>query len=239
MSAALIVGAGDGTGAAVARRFAREGFTACVARRSASALTPLVEDIVAAGGQAEAFGLDAVDEAAVVQTVAEVEERHGPLEVLVYNSAVMTRGSILELTAEQVRQNWEVSALGGFLCGREAARRMVDRGRGTILFTGATASLKGSSGFGAFASGKFALRALAQSMARELGPKGIHVAHLVVDGIINVPRVHAQMPELAAQVGEDGMLDPNAIADAYWTVHAQPRNAWTHELDVRPFKERW
>lgn len=239
MSAALIVGAGDGTGAAVAKRFAREGFTACVARRSANALESLVEEISAENGKAAAYGLDAADEAAVVDTVARIEEAHGPIEILVYNSAVMDRGSVLELSAEQYRSNWQVSAFGAFLCARECARGMVQRGRGTILFTGATASLKGGAHFAAFAGGKFALRALAQSMARELGPQGVHVAHLVVDGIIDVPRVHAMMPDIAKQAGPNGLLDPAAIAQTYWAVHQQPPSAWTHELDIRPFKERW
>ncbi|MEM6731555.1 MAG: SDR family NAD(P)-dependent oxidoreductase [Myxococcota bacterium] len=235
--AALVVGAGSGTGAAVAKRFAREGLVACVARRSAGALAELVSEIESAGGRARAFGLDATDEEAVKATVETIENEVGPLEVLVYNSAIFTRASILDLTAEQYKGDWDVCAFAAFLCAREAALRMVERGRGTILFTGATASKRGGSHFAAFAGGKFALRALAESMARELGPKGIHVGHVIIDGLINVPRVRDIMPGMAEKLGEDGMVDPDAIADTYWHMHAQPKSTWTFEADVRPFRE--
>ena len=237
--AILVVGAGSGTGAEVAKRFAREGYVACVARRSAGALAELVAEIEAEGGRARAFGLDATDEAAVASAFEQIEAEIGPVAVAVHNAAGFARSPIAETTVETYRSMWEIAALGGFIVGREAAKRMVPRGEGSILITGATASLKGSANFAAFAAAKFALRATAQSMARELGPKGIHVAHLIIDGIIDVPRSRAMMGEYLESLGADGALNPAHIAEAYWAVHSQPRDAWTFEMDLRPFKESW
>lgn len=236
---AVIVGAGSGTGAEVAKRFARGGYSVAVARRNANALAPLVSDVESAGGRAKAFAADAADEAAISSLFDEAEKALGPVEVAVFNAAGFTMGSILEASVQSVEEMWRASALGGFVVGREAARRMVPRERGTILFTGATAAMKASANFAAFASGKHGLRAVAQSMAKELGPKGIHVAHAIIDGVIDVPRVHESMPDLAKSKGEDGLVDPKAIADAYFWIHEQPKNAWTFELDLRPFKESW
>ena len=236
---ALVIGAGDATGGAIARRFARGGYTACVTRRTADKLLPLVERIQAEGGQAHGFASDARNEAEVLALFAKIEAEIGPIEVLVFNIGANVRFSITETTERVYRKVWEMAALAGFLVGREAARVMRPRGHGTILFTGATASLRGSSGFSAFAGAKFALRALAQSMARDLGPQGIHVAHTVIDGAIDTEFIASNFPERYALKEQGGILDPEAIAEAYWQLHQQPRSAWTHELDLRPWMENW
>lgn len=237
--AALIVGAGDATGGAIARRFAREGYTACVTRRTADRLQPLVQRIQADGGQARAFGADARDEVATVALVETIEREVGPLEVAVFNIGANVRFKVTDTTERVYRKVWEMGALAGFLMGREAARVMLPRGRGTILFTGATASLRGGAGFSAFAGAKHALRALAQSLAREVGPQGIHVAHVVIDGAIDTAFIAQNFPERYALKDRAGILDPEHIADNYWHLHQQPRSAWTHELDLRPWMETW
>ena len=235
----LVIGAGEATGGAIARRFAREGYTACVTRRSAGKLAPLVAQIEAAGGRARAFGSDARREEQVVELVQTIEREVGPIEACVFNVGGNVRFPIREMSARVYTKVWEMAALAGFLAGREAARVMVPRGRGTILFTGATASLRGGKGFAAFAGAKHALRALAQSMARELGPEGIHVAHVVVDGAIDTPFIRDTFPERYKLKEHDGILDPEAIAENYWRLHCQPRSAWTPELDLRPWMEPW
>jgi NAD(P)-dependent dehydrogenase (short-subunit alcohol dehydrogenase family) len=235
--AALIVGAGDATGGAIARRFAREGYTACVTRRTADALQPLVERIRAAGGQAVGYGSDARDEAAVAALVARIEQEVGPIEVAVFNIGANVRFDVTDTTERVYRKVWEMGALAGFLMGREVAKVMLPRGQGTILFTGATASLRGGAGFSAFAGAKHALRALAQSMARELGPRGIHVAHIVIDGAIDTRFIAENFPQRYALKEQAGILDPEHIAENYWHLHRQPRSAWTHELDLRPWME--
>jgi len=237
--AILVVGAGDATGGAIARRFAREGFTACVTRRSEEALTPLVERIIEEGGQARGFGCDARDEEQMTTLVDTIEAEVGPLEVVVFNIGANVNFTIRDTSARVYRKVWEMAAFAGFLTGREAARVMAPRGHGTILFTGATASLRGGRGFSAFAGAKFALRALAQSMARELGPEGIHVAHPVIDGAIDTAFIRDNFPQRYALKERDGILDPEHIADAYWMLHQQPRDAWTHELDLRPWMENF
>jgi NAD(P)-dependent dehydrogenase (short-subunit alcohol dehydrogenase family) len=236
---ALVIGAGDATGGAIARRFAREGLTACVVRRNADKLTPLVERIEAAGGRARAFGTDARKEDAMVALVDSIERELGAIEVAVFNVGGNVSFPIRETTARVYYKVWEMACFAGFLLGREAARVMVPRGRGTILFTGASASLRGRAGFAAFAGAKHALRALAQSMAKELGPLGIHVAHVVIDGAIDTEWIRQNFPQRAALKTQDGILDPEAIADNYWLIHQQPRSAWTHELDLRPWIEPW
>ncbi|KPU93594.1 glucose 1-dehydrogenase [Variovorax paradoxus] len=236
---ALIIGAGDSTGGAIARRFAAGGYTACVTRRDAQKLQPLVESIEAAGGKAVAFGSDARKEEEVIALFEQVEREVGPVEVLVFNIGANVPSSILEETARKYFKIWEMACFGGFLNGREAAKRMVERGRGTIIFTGATAALRGAANFAAFAGAKHALRALAQSMARELGPRNIHVAHVVVDGAIDTEFIRTSFPERYALKSEDGILNPEHIAENYWHLHAQPRDAWTFELDLRPYMERW
>ena len=237
--AILVIGAGDATGGAVARRFAREGYVACVTRRSEDKLAPLVERIRADGGEAHGFGSDARKEEDVVALVDRIEREIAPIEVAVFNVGANVRFPVTETTSRVYFKVWEMACFGGFLMGREVARRMLPRGRGTIIFTGATASLRGRAGFAAFAGAKHALRALAQSMARELGPQGIHVAHPIIDGAIDTEFIRTTFPDLYARREEGGILDPEHIAEAYWQLHQQPHDAWTHELDLRPWTESW
>ena len=237
--AVLVVGAGDATGGAIARRFAREGYIACVTRRQADKLQPLVERIRAEGGQAHAFGCDARDEAATSAMVQAIERDIAPIEVAVFNVGGNVRFPVVDTTERVYRKVWEMGALAGFLMGREAARVMLPRGHGTILFTGATASLRGSSGFCAFAGAKHALRALSQSMARELGPQGLHIAHVVIDGAIDTAFIAQVFPERHALKDRAGILDPDHIAETYWQLHQQPRSAWTQEMDLRPWMEQF
>jgi NAD(P)-dependent dehydrogenase (short-subunit alcohol dehydrogenase family) len=236
---ALVVGAGDATGGAIARRFAREGFVTCVTRRSADKLEPLVARINSEGGQAFGYGSDARKEEEVIALVERIEGERGPIEVFVFNIGANVPASILEETSRKYFKIWEMACMGGFLNAREVARRMVTRGRGTMLFTGATASLRGSANFAAFAGAKAALRALAQSIARELGPKNIHVAHVIVDGAIDTEFIRSNFPERYRLKDQDGILDPEHIAENYWYLHTQPHDAWTFELDLRPYIERW
>ena len=235
----LVIGAGDATGGAIARRFAREGYIACVTRRSADKLQPLVDAIRAEGGEAHGFASDARKEEAVIELVETIERDIGPIEAFVFNIGANVPCSILEETARKYFKIWEMACFSGFLTGREVAKRMVKRQRGTILFTGATAGLRGASGFAAFAGAKHGIRALAQSMARELGPMGLHVAHMVVDGAIDTEFIRETFPERYKLKDQDGILDPEHIADSYWYLHSQPRDAWTFELDLRPWIERW
>ena len=231
----VVLGLGPSTGASVARRFAKAGYSIAVAARRAEHLDPLVSEIEKAGGKAIAVPTDATDEAAVKELVQKAETDLGPLGVAVYNASGRVKGSILDLDAAEVMNAWKISCLGGFLLGREAARRMVPQKEGTILFTGATSGMRGSAEFAGFAIGKFGLRALAQSMARELGPKGIHVAYANIDGQIHTPR----QAHLAADRLPDAMLDPDAIAESYFQLHSQHRSAWTQELDLRPWVEKF
>src|SRR5690606_5095594 len=233
--AILVIGAGDATGGAIARRFAREGYVACVARRSADKLEPLVAQIEAEGGSARAYACDARVEAQVVDLFASIERDVGPLEAVVFKIGANVQFSITDTPERVYRKVWEMAALAGFLTGREAAKVMLPRGRGSIIFTGATASLRGGKGFSAFAGAKFALRALAQSMARELGPQGIHVAHPIIDGAIDTAFIRDNFPERYALKDEGGILNPEHIAEQYWQLHCQPRDSWTHELDLRPW----
>jgi NAD(P)-dependent dehydrogenase (short-subunit alcohol dehydrogenase family) len=233
----LVIGAGDATGGAVARRFAREGYAAVIVRRDAENLKDLAEQIRAEGGEVHPFGVDARKEDQMIDLFAKVEAGIGPIEVAVFNIGANVNFSIVETTARVYTKVWEMAAFAGFLTGREAAKHMLPRSRGTILFTGATASLRGGKGFSAFAGAKFALRALAQSMARELGPQGIHVAHPIIDGAIDTAWIAENFPQRYALKDQDGILNPDHIADAYWMLHSQPRDAWTHELDMRPWME--
>ncbi|MEN5202400.1 SDR family oxidoreductase [Pseudomonas wadenswilerensis] len=235
----LVVGAGDATGGAIAKRFAREGYVACVTRRSADKLQPLVDEIRAGGGEAHGFASDARKEEEVAALVEEIESTLGPIEAFVFNIGANVPCSILDETARKYFKIWEMACFAGFLTAQAVARRMVTRERGTILFTGATAGLRGAAGFAAFAGAKHGIRALAQSMARELGPRNIHVAHVVVDGAIDTAFIRDSFPERYALKDQDGILDPQHIADSYWFLHSQPRDAWTFELDLRPWMERW
>jgi NAD(P)-dependent dehydrogenase (short-subunit alcohol dehydrogenase family) len=236
---ALIIGAGDATGGAIARRFAREGLIACVVRRHEDKLAPLVAEIEGDGGQARAFGVDAREEEQVVALFDTIECDIAPLEVVVFNIGANVNFPIRDTTARVYRKVWEMACFAGFLTGREAARKMAPRQRGAIIFTGASASLRGRSGFAAFSSAKHALRSLAQSMAKELGPEGVHVAHVVIDGAIDTAWIRENFPERAALKSQDGILEPDAIAENYWMLYKQPRSAWTHELDLRPWIEAW
>jgi NAD(P)-dependent dehydrogenase (short-subunit alcohol dehydrogenase family) len=241
LSAALIIGAGDATGGAIARAFAADGFTACVNRRPrhADKLEQLAQSISDAGHRAKAFPADARDEEAMIALVEAVERDIGPIEVAVFNIGANVRFAVTDTTAQVYRKVWEMAAFAGFLMGREVAKRMVERQRGTIIFTGATASIRGGSGFSAFSGAKAALRMLAQSMARELGPQGIHVAHVVIDGGIDTEFVRGLRTDFDEAKANDLVLSPDAIAAQYLALHHQHRSAWTHELDLRPWGERF
>jgi NAD(P)-dependent dehydrogenase (short-subunit alcohol dehydrogenase family) len=234
---AVVIGAGDATGSGVARRFAREGFTVVATRRNADALIPLREAIEAEGGIAHALACDARNEDAMVELFEFIERDIGPVEVVIFNIGANVMFSITETSARVYKKVWEMAAFAGFLAGREAAKVMLPRNKGTIIFTGATASLRGGSGFSAFASAKFALRALAQSMARELGPQGIHVAHSIIDGAIDTAFIQENFPDKYATKAQAGILDPEHIAEQYWQIHNQPKDCWTHEFDLRPWQE--
>jgi NAD(P)-dependent dehydrogenase (short-subunit alcohol dehydrogenase family) len=238
-AAALIIGAGDATGGAIARAFAAEGYTACVNRRPrhADKLEELAQSIRDAGHQARSFPADARDEEAMVALIDQVERDVGPIEVAVFNIGANVRFAVTETTAQVYRKVWEMAAFAGFLMGREVANRMVERQRGTIIFTGATASLRGGAGFSAFSGAKAALRMLAQSMARELGPQNIHVAHVVIDGGIDTEFIRGLRPDFDEAKANDLILSPDAIAAQYVALHKQHRSAWTHELDLRPWGE--
>lgn len=241
MSAALIIGAGDATGGAIAKAFAADGLTACVTRRprSLDKAQDLASQIAAAGHKAQGFGVDARDEASTVALVAQIERDIGPIEVAVFNIGANVRFPIGEMSERVYRKVWEMAALSGFLMGREVSKVMKTRGQGTIIFTGATAAVRGGAGFAAFAGAKHALRALAQSMARELGPEGIHVAHVVIDGAIDSQFTRENLPDAEASKARDGLLLPDEIAKNYVWLHRQHRSAWTHEMDLRPWCETW
>ena len=235
----VVIGAGDSLGSAVARRFAREGYTICAARRDGDKLAPLCQEIRALGGNAFGFSLDARKEEPTVALFEKIEKEIGEIEVTVFNVGGNVMFPILETTAKKYYKVWEMGCFAGFLSGREAARWMVPRNRGTIIFTGATASMRGAAGFSAFAGAKHALRALAQSMARELGPQGIHIAHVVIDGAIDTPWIRETFPEMVASKPAHGLLNPKEIAENYFMLHNQPKSAWTFELDLRPSVEKW
>ncbi len=240
---ALLVGAGDAIGAAVARRFALGGYKVCIARRDAAKSEALIEELRAEGCEVHAFSVDARQEAEVQSLFARVEETIGPIEVCLFNAGSNVRKPLLETTGTLFLKAWELACFAGFLVAREAARHMLKRGHGTMLFTGATASVRGSSGFSAFSSAKFGLRALAQAMARELGPKNIHVVHLLIDAGVDSAAIHARMKAASGidvnDIPPDSLTKTKSIAEAYWFAHHQARDGWTHELDLRPFVEKW
>jgi NAD(P)-dependent dehydrogenase (short-subunit alcohol dehydrogenase family) len=237
----LIVGVGDGLGSAIARAFATDGFTVCMTRRARhlDQLEALAGEIRAAGGAAHAYGVDARSEEEMAELFAKVAREVGPLDVVVFNIGANVRFGIRETTARVFTKVWEMACFAGFLAGREAAKAMVPRGRGTILFTGATASVRGREGFSAFAAAKHGLRAVAQSMARELGPQGIHVAHVVIDGAVDGVFIRENRDDVDALLERDEILKPADIAANYVMLHRQPKSAWTHELDLRPWRETW
>lgn len=237
----LIVGAGDGVGSAIARAFAREGLAVCITRRprNLESLEAVAASIRAEGDEAHAFGVDARNEAEMIALVDRIEAEVGPLQVVVFNIGANVRFPVVDTTAQVYSKVWEMAALAGFFTGREAARVMAPRGKGTILFTGATASTRGGAGFSAFAGAKAALRQLAQSLAREMGPRGVHVAHVVVDGMIDGTFARSIAPDIQTLLDEDAILKPDEIARNYVWLHKQQRSAWTFELDLRPWKENW
>src|SRR3984885_664350 len=238
---AIVVGVGSeqGLGAALARRFAAEGHRVIVAGRTESKISRIARAIVDSGGKAEAFRADTTIEADVIELFDFAEASGHIVDLVVFNAGNNVRHDFRTMPADLFEQTWRAATFGGFLVGREAARRLAPSGQGTIIFTGATASLRGKPPFTAFASAKAGLRSLAQSMAREFGPQGIHVGHVVIDGGIDGEKLNSAVPQLKIERGADGMLNIDAIADAYWHLHTQHRSAWTHELDLRPFKERF
>ncbi len=241
---ALVVGVGAerGLGAALCRRFAAEGHHVLVAGRTPDKIEQVVRTILAEGGRAEAVATDTTredDVARLFDRAMTAADDRAPADLVVFNAGNNRRIDFRELSPQLFEEFWRVGCFGGFLVGREAARRLVPLGRGTVIFTGASASLRGKPGFAHFAAAKAGLRMIAQSMAREYGPRGLHVAHVVIDGGIDGERLRRGVPALIAERGEDGLLGIDAIAEAYWQIHRQPRSAWTHELDLRPFKEKF
>ena len=240
---AAVIGAGDFIGGAIAKRFAAEGFTVFAGRRNGEKLAPLVSEIEAAGGRVFARSLDARQEAEIAAFL-QAADREAPLEVCVFNIGANVNFPLLETTERVFRKVWEMACYAGFLTGREAARLMLPHGRGALFFTGATASLRGGVGYAAFAAAKFGLRAVAQSAARELGPKHIHVAHLVIDSGVDTAWVRERIKEREGEdalrnLDADRLMRPEAVAEAYWQLYQQPRDAWTFELEIRPFGEKW
>ena len=241
MGVCLVVGAGDGVGGAIARAFGKEGLEVCITRRARNIdqLEELAQSIRDAGGKAHAFGVDARSEDEMIALFDRIEREVGPLEVVVFNIGANVRFDLTETTSRVFQKVWEMACFAGFLTGREAARVMLPRGKGTILFTGASASLRGRQGFSAFSAAKQALRAVAQSAAKELGPRGIHVAHVVVDGAIDGVFARTNIADRQERVDRDDILKPEEIANNYVWLHKQQRSAWTHELDLRPWSESW
>lgn len=239
--AALIFGAGalPGIGAAVAMRAARGGLRVYVTGRNVEKIEQTVQTIAGQGGSAVALQVDASLQEQVAGAFERAVQDGCRLELVVHNVGTNRPGSFLDITPAQLEKSWRNDCLSGFIVGQEATKRMVPQERGTLIFTGASASLRGKAGFGSFAAAKAGLRILAQSMAREFGPKGIHVAHVIIDGVVDGDRLRSLMPDLIEQKGEDGALKPADIAEVYWALHRQHRTTWTHELDLRPFKENW
>lgn len=238
----FIVGAGDYIGAAIARRFAKGGFTVCLGRRNGDKLEPLLEDLRNIGQKAYGYSFDARDEEATKEIFKKIGSTVGAIDLVIFNVGGNVYFPILETTARVYRKVWEMASFAGFLTGREAARYMVPRGRGKIFFTGASASLRGKPGYSAFSAGKAGLRMLAQSMARELGPKNIHIAHLIIDAGVDTKFVRKRIKATGRDpdaLPPDTLMDPNSVAEAYWMLYHQSRDGWTHELDLRPFGETW
>ena len=233
-----VIGAGDYIGSAIARRFAKEGYHVFAGRRNGEKLAPLVADIQAAGGTCTGLSLDARQEDGIADFLGQADNA-APLEVVVFNIGANVNFPVLETTERVFRKVWELACYAGFLTGREAARRLLAHGNGSIFFTGATASVRGGDGYTAFASAKFGLRAVAQSMARELGPKNIHVAHLVIDSGVDTEWVRQRVLARGGSLEDRVLMNPASIAETYWNLHCQPRDAWTHELDLRPYRETW
>jgi NAD(P)-dependent dehydrogenase (short-subunit alcohol dehydrogenase family) len=238
-----VIGAGDFIGSEIAKRFAAEGFTVFVGRRNGDKLAPLVKEIEGTGGSVFARALDARKEEEVIAFLSDAD-KHAPLEVCIFNIGANVNFPLLETTERVFRKVWEMACYSGFLAGREAARLMLPRGRGSIFFTGATASLRGGVGYAAFASAKFGLRAVAQAAARELWPKNIHVAHLIIDSGVNAAWVRERIKEregetALANLDPNRLMPPASVAESYWQLYQQPRSAWVFEQEIRPFGEKW
>lgn len=237
----LVVGAGAGVGGAIARAFAADGLTVCMTRRERNLpeLETLAQEIRDSGAAAHAFGADARSEDEMIALFDKIETEIGPLEVVVFNIGANVQFGVRETTARVFHKVWEMAAFAGFLAGREAARVMLPRGRGTILFTGASSSVRGERNLTAFTSAKHALRAVAESMARELGPQGLHVAHIVVDGVIDGAFIRGRRDDVDTLLTEDRVMKPEELAANYVWLHKQPRSAWAFEVDIRPWAQRW
>jgi NAD(P)-dependent dehydrogenase (short-subunit alcohol dehydrogenase family) len=236
-----VIGAGDYIGGEIAKRFASEGFAIFAGRRNGDKLAPLVKEVEAAGGEIHARSLDARKEEEIISFLNDAD-KYAPMEVCIFNIGANVNFPILDTTERVFRKVWEMACYAGFLTGREAARLMMPRGSGNIFFTGATASLRGGSGFAAFASAKFGLRAVAQAMARELGPKNIHVAHLIIDSGVDTAWVRERREQLWGKEALDNpdlLMPPASVAESYWQLYQQPKTAWTFELEIRPFGEKW
>ena len=237
---AIVIGVGPerGLGGTLCKRFAAEGLHVFIAGRTAKSLEELAETVHSEGGEATPVVADTTDEAAVLALFDRAMDAPGDLELAVYNAGNNTPGRIVDMEADYFERAWRVGCFGGFLFGREAAKRMSPRG-GTLIFTGASASLRGRAGFGAFNAAKGALRYLAQAMAKECGEAGIHVGHVVVDGGIAGDKIIKRFPDMAKARGEGGLVGLEGLASAYWFLHCQPRDAWTFEVDLRTSKENW
>jgi NAD(P)-dependent dehydrogenase (short-subunit alcohol dehydrogenase family) len=233
-----VIGAGDYIGAAIARRFASAGHPVFAGRRNGDKLAPLVQQIESQGGVCTGLSLDARHETAVADFLSQADAA-APLELVVFNIGANVSHPLLQTSERVFRKVWELACYAGFLTGREAARLMLPHRHGSIFFTGATASLRGGTGYAAFAAAKFGLRAVAQSMARELGPSNIHVAHLVIDAGVDTEWVRQRIEAAGGSLHDRTLVNPASIAETYWQLHHQPRDAWTHELDLRPNQEPW
>ena len=237
---ALIIGAGDNLGSAIAKCFAENSYTVVAARRDGSKLEVLKKNIEDSGGIFYGYSLDARKEGDLIEFIKKIENDIGSIEVAIYNVGGNIKFDITKTTSKKYYKTWEIATFGAFLMGREVAKYMLPKKRGTIIFTGATASLRGGNGYSAFSGAKHAKRALAQSMARELGPQGIHVAHIIIDGAIDTPWIKELFSDFYKEKKElDGLMNPSDIAKNYLWLHQQPRNAWTHEMDLRPWIEKW
>ena len=238
----LIVGAGDYIGAAIAKRFAKGGFIVCMGRRNQAKLEPLIKELRAKGGQVHGYKFDARDELVTEHIFKEVEETVGPIDLVVFNVGGNVYFPILETTSRVFRKVWEMACFSGFLVGREASKYMVPRRKGKIFFTGASASMRGKPGYSAFSAGKAGMRMLSQSLARELGPQNIHVAHLIIDAAVDTEFVRERIRSSGRDphnLAPDTLMAPKSVANAYWMLYHQTRDGWTHELDLRPFGEPW
>jgi NAD(P)-dependent dehydrogenase (short-subunit alcohol dehydrogenase family) len=236
---AVIAGVGEGVGLGLAKRFATGGYRTVMLARSVEKFAEFERSIEQAGGEAIGMQTDARDEPGLIALLERIEKKVGPLEVAVYNAGAQHRKPLLEITGDTFEKVWRLGCFGGFVFGREAIRHMLPRGKGTLLYTGATSSVRGGPNFGAFASAKFGMRAVAQSMAREFGPQGIHVATVIIDGAVDMPAIHKMRPDLKASLPENGMLKPDAIAETFFQIHKQHPSAWTMETEVRPFCEKF